>query len=344
MRHHTMKNIMTVIVLSILIFVVTPSKAAIDLNVAPDMSMIKPISKLDLPRGFTFVIDKPLFNQTEAANVPFTTNQATLENANQSFLSEYDMVWHMMSNDYENFYLIGQANDRHVGGYETRTDKSAFGIRIGDSRATVQKQYGEPIQHITKDKKNYVQNYEDKAGNITSGTYKIDDYYVTFFYDIHQSDHVRSITWILADIENTKPGFFRTTISTDFRNATEEMMVHLINQTRVAQGLHALTYTPTYNPIARKHSADMITNNYFDHVNPSGHNARNRLHDGGLTFSYYGENLAYGQYSPIYAHEALMNSEGHRKNILYADFTHIIVGVDFDSKGVPYFTINFYRK
>ena len=266
------------------------------------------------------------------------------EDAYKSFLSEYDMIWNMMSNDYENFYLVGHANDSEVGGYETRAGKLAFGIVIGASRATVQKKYGKPIKHITKDNKNYVQNYRDQSGNITSGTYKINDYYVTFFYDIHKNDTVRSIAWVSIETENSKPGFFRTNISSAFRDATEEMMVHLINQTRVAEGLHALTYTPTYNPIARKHSADMIANDYFDHLNPNGNNARNRLKEGGLTFSYYGENLAYGQYSPIHAHEALMNSEGHRQNILHADFTHVLVGVDFNAEGVPYFTINFYQQ
>lgn len=330
-----MKKCITVITLSMLLLVVTPvAHGSSNIGILP----IKPTSKLTLHKGYSFVFTEQSRNQSEK-----TANIAQ-EDAYKSFLSEYDMIWDMMSDDYENFYLVGQANDSEVGGYETRAGKSAFGIAIGASRATVQKKYGEPIKHITKDKKNYVQNYKDKSGNITSGTYKINGNYVTFFYDIHKNESVRSIAWVSTKTENTKPGFFRTTISNAFRDATEEMMVHLINQTRVAEGLPALIYTPAYNPIARKHSADMIENGYFSHLDPYGDNARNRLKEGGLNFSYYGENLAYGQYSPIYAHEALMNSEGHRKNILHADFTHVLVGVDFNPKGVPYFTVNFYRQ
>ena len=68
------------------------------------------------------------------------------------------------------------------------------------------------------------------------------------------------------------------------------------------------------------------------------------MKNGGVSFSWWGENLAYGQYSAIYAHEALMNSLGHRENILRAEFTHIFVGVDFNREEQPYFTMNFYKK
>ena len=325
------------------------TKIAVNTTVSQNKLTIKPTSKLELNKSYTLVVTEQIRDNNgkkmnQAVNIPFTTVDSAQNDAYKSFLSEYDMIWDMMSHDYENFYLVGHANDSEVGGYETRTGKSAFGIVIGASRSTIQKKYGEPIKHITKDNKNYVQSYKDKSGNITSGTYKIDDNYVTFFYDIHKNDTVRSIAWVSAETENSKPGFFRTDTSNTYRDAMEEMMVHLINQTRVAEGLNTLIYTPAYNPIARKHSADMIANDYFGHLDLNGDNARNRLNEGGLNFSYYGENLAYGQFSPIYAHEALMNSEGHRKNILHADFTHVLVGVDFNQAGAPYFTINFYKE
>ncbi len=36
----------------------------------------------------------------------------------------------------------------------------------------------------------------------------------------------------------------------------------------------------------------------------------------GIVYTSAGENIAAGQINAIYAHEAWMNSEGHRKNIL----------------------------
>lgn len=330
-----MRKFITIIAFIIASIVVTKAEAS--------------FSQVALETESTTTFRDSLLNNTSnkmmhrALNKPFIPVDTPQDDVYKSFLSEYDMIWDMMSGDYENFYLVGRSNNSEVGGYETRAGKSVFGIAIGDSRSTVEQKYGKPIKHITKEKKNYIQSYTDKSGHTTSGTYKIKDNYVTFFYDIHANDTVRSIAWISTKTEASKPGFFRTDISSAFRDAMEEMMVHLINQTRVAQGLNALIYTPVYNDIARKHSTDMIANNYFSHIAPNGHNARNRLNEGGLTFSYYGENLAYGQYSAIHAHEALMNSEGHRENILHADFTHVLVGVDFTVEGVPYFTVNFYE-
>ena len=55
-----------------------------------------------------------------------------------------------------------------------------------------------------------------------------------------------------------------------------------------------------------------------------------------------GENLAYGQQNSIFAHEGLMNSLGHRKNILNTNFSTLGVGVDFNEKRQPYWTEKLY--
>ena len=50
----------------------------------------------------------------------------------------------------------------------------------------------------------------------------------------------------------------------------------------------------------------------------------------GIQFNAAAENLAYGQQSSIYAHEGLMNSLGHRENILNTHVNTLGVGVDFN--------------
>lgn len=169
----------------------------------------------------------------------------------------------------------------------------------------------------------------------------IDQHYVTFFYDAHQNYKIRSVTWVKAQTEMSKPGFFATQ-TTGLRDSFENLMVELINQARVAQGLNPLIYTPDNNLVARKHSTSMAENNYFGHVDLNGLRAGDRMKNAGMNYNWWGENLAYGQYSAIYAHEALMNSLGHRENILRKEFTHIFVGVNFNDKNQPYFTMNFY--
>ena len=253
------------------------------------------------------------------------------------------MTWTQPSDNYKQFYLIGLKDGQTVGGYETRQGEVVFGITIGTSHSSVKAKYGEPLSRITKLNTNYNQSYVDQDGNETSGTYLVDGHYVTFFYDAHKNNIVRSVTWVTKRTENSKSGFF-TTPSSSLRTGLEDLMAELINEARVANGLNALTYTADFNPTARKHSVSMAENNYFGHVDLNGLRGGDRLKNDGISYSRWGENLAYGQYSAIYAHEALMNSLSHRKNILRSDFTHIFVGVAFNSVGAPYYTINFYRK
>ncbi|MGM9950180.1 MAG: Ig-like domain-containing protein [Lysinibacillus sp.] len=326
------------------------AKIEVAASVKGNVLTVNPAKNLDYHSSYTLVVTpkiKDIKGKTMggAVIIPFTTASAPFPEPYKTFETEYDMTWNMMSDSYEDFHLIGRMNGMDAGGYETRIGKSAFGITVGANRSAVENKYGEPVPYLSKGKVNYTQNYKDGNGNRTSGTYVIDGHYVTFFYDGLKGNAVRSITWVTKDMEASKPGFFRKSTTDAYRDSLEETMVHLINQTRVAEGLHPLIYTPQHNDIGRAHSADMAMNNYFSHADKNGGTALSRMQAGGLKkFTWYGENLAYGQYSAIYAHEALMNSKGHRDNILRPNFTHVLVGVAFNSKGAPYFTINFYRQ
>ena len=66
-----------------------------------------------------------------------------------------------------------------------------------------------------------------------------------------------------------------------------------------------------------------------------------RLIEDEISFTMAGENLAYGQLSSIFAHQGLLNSAGHRENILQPKFTHLAVGVDFNVNSEPFYTENF---
>ncbi|MGN7479024.1 Ig-like domain-containing protein [Solibacillus silvestris] len=309
--------------------------------------IVTPASNLNYNSTYKIVVTNSLKStKGKAMNqkiiIPFTTApEAATAQAFKTFSSEYDLLWNMPSADYSQFHLIGAENNIEVAGYETRIGKTMFGINIGDSREAVRAKYGSPLAAIMKENTKYRQNYNDKYNEETSGTYLIGGQYVTFFYDAHKNFSVRSVLWIEAGAEMSKPGFFAAP-STSLRNGFEDLMIHLINEARVAEGLHPLIYTPEHNPIARSHSASMANNDYFGHVDLQGLRGGARMKNGGMTFNWWGENLAFGQYSAIHAHEALMNSLSHRENILREQFTHAFVGVDFNDNNRPYFTINFY--
>lgn len=88
----------------------------------------------------------------------------------------------------------------------------------------------------------------------------------------------------------------------------------------------------------------MAKNRYFSHDNLDGLSPFDRLKQDRITYQAAGENIASGQASSIFAHEGLMNSLGHRENILSTNFNALGVGVAFDSDSRPYYTENFLGK
>lgn len=121
--------------------------------------------------------------------------------------------------------------------------------------------------------------------------------------------------------------------------AEGEMLV-LVNKERAKVGAPALVIDPKIVPVARAHSRDMFVRRYFAHVNPDGKDAGDRMTAGNVEYRMAGENLAYAP-DVATAHEGLMNSEGHKRNILDPDFHRIGIGViDAGSDGMM-FTQNF---
>lgn len=107
---------------------------------------------------------------------------------------------------------------------------------------------------------------------------------------------------------------------------SEAEMFALVNQERRKQAVHELTLRPEVVPVARAHATDMWERQYFGHVSPDGKDVGDRLEDAGINFLIAGENLALAP-TILTAHNGLMNSEGHRANILEADFKRVGIGV-----------------
>jgi uncharacterized YkwD family protein len=107
--------------------------------------------------------------------------------------------------------------------------------------------------------------------------------------------------------------------------AAEQQMLELVNRERAANGLRPLAADPELTRLARLKSQDMITLNYFDHQSPTYGSPFDMMRAAGVSFRLAGENLA-GVGTVTAAHTALMNSPGHRANILNPGYTHIGIG------------------
>jgi hypothetical protein len=107
---------------------------------------------------------------------------------------------------------------------------------------------------------------------------------------------------------------------------SELQMVAMINEERRRVGARELTVRNELVPVARAHAEDMWKRNYFSHYSPEGDDVGDRLNSNGISYTLAGENLALAPTLKT-AHTGLMNSEGHRENILNPDFRRIGIGV-----------------
>ncbi|WP_225228568.1 CAP domain-containing protein [Bacillus sp. PS06] len=106
----------------------------------------------------------------------------------------------------------------------------------------------------------------------------------------------------------------------------EQQVIDLTNAERRKNGLSNLQADTQLSGVAREKSNDMQKNNYFSHTSPTYGSPFDMMRDFNVTYKTAGENIAQGQQTPEQVVQAWMNSEGHRKNILSKDFTHIGVG------------------
>ena len=109
----------------------------------------------------------------------------------------------------------------------------------------------------------------------------------------------------------------------------------LLNAERRSHGLGRLRSDGRLAEAARRFSAQMVSERFFDHVSPSGSTLTDRVRAtsylrGRVRSWSLGENLAWGagkRATPRSIVAAWMNSPGHRANILDKRFRHIGIGV-----------------
>lgn len=103
-------------------------------------------------------------------------------------------------------------------------------------------------------------------------------------------------------------------------------MLLMVNEERVKRGFKPLKPDPEMELVALKHSADMFARGYFSHYTPEGLNPFDRMKRDRVKFYIAGENLALSQTLQM-AHTGLMNSPGHKANILNPAFGRLGIGI-----------------
>jgi uncharacterized YkwD family protein len=114
--------------------------------------------------------------------------------------------------------------------------------------------------------------------------------------------------------------------------SAEQQMVNLVNQARAQNNVPALKVDMQVTNVARIKAQDMIDNKYFSHYSPKYGSPFDMMKAFAINYVQAGENIA-GNGNVQAAENALMNSPGHRKNILNPEYTHIGIGIKV---GGPY--------
>ena len=118
----------------------------------------------------------------------------------------------------------------------------------------------------------------------------------------------------------------------------ERYMLDLVNEERTSRGLNALVLDKVLNASADEHSLWMLENNVFSHTGVGGSTPTERMTAEGFDLSgswRTAENIAAqsergdeGLFDDVYdLHIALMNSPGHRENILMPELEVVGIGI-----------------
>jgi uncharacterized protein YkwD len=106
----------------------------------------------------------------------------------------------------------------------------------------------------------------------------------------------------------------------------ERRVLALVNRDRQAAGLPALAWDERVADVARAHSQEMRRTKVVAHVSPTTGSAADRVRVAQIRTAVVLENVARA-YGLGEAHQGLMNSPGHRANLMSNMATHVGIGI-----------------
>ncbi len=104
---------------------------------------------------------------------------------------------------------------------------------------------------------------------------------------------------------------------------SQQEILSLVNKDRALHGLPALQLSPTLNLAALAKAKDMLSNNYFAHISPTGATPWHWFKAMGYNYTYAGENLAEGYSKASELEKSWMESPSHRANILSPNYSDV---------------------
>ena len=193
-----------------------------------------------------------------------------------------------------------------------------------------------------------VQSFQNQTGqNIFSFSFTFDQGKGKYTLEViveHKTmgPKVAAVHPVYAGVSYPKPIITKQPPKETFKTtqAAEVYMIELVNKDRTNAKLPALLPDSFLSKVARLHSQDMAKNNFFAHINLNGEDATARYNRAGGSGG-VSENIAYHPFVAG-AEQGLMESPGHRANILDKNATHIGIGIYYYDK--KYYITQLFQK
>lgn len=249
--------------------------------------------------------------------------------------------WWIFNQPLERYVQVGFMNGRVVDLYSNAPTWSYKDIRVGTKRSELQQ--GMNVSSTVSF--SYDGATFEAANDLQEKVLIIDiQQPVIFYLDRHEENRVTAVrimslkALVLSKMfplqyryQGEPPQVDPIDVSVSAARVEEGMEKQLLDLTNVIRqrnDLSPVSWDGEGAAVAKSHSQDMRQNDYFQHTSPStGMGPMDRLQQSGISYTLAGENIAKGQWDAIEAHEAWMNSAGHRKNILHSPFERLGVGV-----------------
>ena len=245
-------------------------------------------------------------------------------------------------NQYTGYFLVSYYQNQVEWVYTNQPGTSFAGVSVGSSGSGLSSEarYNKGSLQATFN--------ADASRKLKQQDGKIGIYYL----DAHQQNQVSGIRVISPEalLRGTCVLSYRLTYSSQSDlpvrqqfNAVSSMSavldgqarIHfeLDNAARIRFGLPLFSWNAPVAQVALAHSQDMAKQNYFSHTSLSGLSPFDRMKAAGISYSLAGENLSWGDgyYDAVESHHGLMNSLGHRKNILNPGLRELGIGADYRS-------------
>ncbi|MCK1975561.1 CAP domain-containing protein [Jeotgalicoccus huakuii] len=282
-----------------------------------------------IPSYDTTKIEKVYSSQE--TNIDYSLGSTVTTEGETVLNSEYEGDF-VIKNEPGAFHMLLVRDGELTGGYTNSPNVSLGKMSIDKmTREKARDTYGEPVEYVRKQWKRL------KVENEEYDVFDVGNYYVYFFYDIHESYQANGMLVLHKDeIIDISELYNHPSIEDN-----ELMHYYLLNATRYEYGYGMLERNAEVDNVAYYHSLDMAERKFFDHDNPDGNGLKERLERENVRYTYAGENIATGHTSPIFAHHSLLNSPSHRVNILNDKFTSVGIGIEYDQEQVPFYTENF---